>query len=537
MNVCGETVFATEIENTEMISSEEETTEEPIDDTEEPVIDDTETFGENESLQFDASIEEDTSTEEVVGDDDITMSLSGKAHIQTKGDTDAVWSSNVLTLGTTGQGKRVESISLNVNGIDNLGIRYRTYVQTYGWRPWVNDGTESGTRGQAKRIEAIQLELTGENAANYSVFYRVHAQTFGWMDWAYNGEIAGSLGMAKRLECIQIVVVANDEYTMNDNESIHDMLQTKTGLYQWYCGTVCPKLVLGKISDDTEGLSGLVNYTTHVQTYGNQNWVNDGSVSGTFGEAKRLESIKIKLGNTGYSGDILYRTHVQKDGWKSWSKNGQSSGTTGQAKRLEAIQIKLEGEVAQHYDVYYRVHCQKLGWMGWASNGEMAGTAGYAFRLEGIQIMLIPKDEVLKFSNCVSFSSGEYWKAYLDGTGGCTGPVKCGLDHLGLNYLWGGESWSKGVDCSGFTKMCYKGIGINLPHNSDMQGRCGREVKFSELKAGDLIVYPSDKFFAGSGGHVAMYMGSGMMIESSGDVHISSAPISGKDLKFVRIVN
>lgn len=537
-------VSATEI-------SEEVTEDVVITESETPIADetlevediienDTELVDEDEQqvLEEDVTqpVEPETSEEDILGEEE-GLSLSGFAHIQTKGDTDATWDGNMLTLGTTGQGKRVEAISLNINGVDGLGISYRTYVQTYGWGSFVDGGVESGTRGQAKRIEAIEIKLTGEKADDYSVYYRVHAQTFGWMDWAKNGETAGSLGFAKRLECIQIIVVANDEYDLSDASAEQVMLQAKTGLYRWDCGTMCPEIILGKVSDDKEGKQGFVNYTTHVQTYGDQNWVSDGSVSGTFGESKRLESIKIKLGNTGYSGDISYRTHVQKYGWGDWVSNGTPSGTTGEAKRLEAIQIKLEGEVAEHYNVYYRVHCQKLGWMGWTSNGEIAGTSGYAFRLEGIQIMLMPKDSWIMFPDCVRFSAGEYWKSYLDGTGGCTGPVKCGLDHLGLKYLWAGEDWSKGVDCSGFTKMCYKGIGINLPHNSDMQGRCGREVQFSELKAGDLIVYPSDKFFAASGGHVAMYMGSGMMIESSGNVHISEAPSSGKNLKFVRIVN
>lgn len=67
------------------------------------------------------------------------------------------------------------------------------------------------------------------------------------------------------------------------------------------------------------------------------------------------------------------------------------SGTSGQAKRLEAIRILLYGEMAEHYDIYYRVHAQSFGWLSWAKNGEASGTAGLAKRLEGIQIILVPK--------------------------------------------------------------------------------------------------------------------------------------------------
>ena len=67
------------------------------------------------------------------------------------------------------------------------------------------------------------------------------------------------------------------------------------------------------------------------------------------------------------------------------------SGTSGQAKRLEAIQIKLTGEMAEHYDVYYRVRVAKKGWMGWVSNGAVAGTTGQALRSEAIEVVLEAK--------------------------------------------------------------------------------------------------------------------------------------------------
>ena len=36
-----------------------------------------------------------------------------------------------------------------------------------------------------------------------------------------------------------------------------------------------------------------------------------------------------------------------------WKADGALSGTEGEAKRLEAIQIRLTGEAAEQYDVYY----------------------------------------------------------------------------------------------------------------------------------------------------------------------------------------
>ena len=137
-----------------------------------------------------------------------------------------------------------------------------------------------------------------------------------------------------------------------------------------------------------------VSYKVHRQDYDwEEDWKKDGQTSGTVGEAKRLEAIKIKLPD-GVSGSIEYRTHIQDIGWeKNWSKDGAKSGTEGQCKRLEAIQIKLTGEVAENYDVYYSVHAENFGWLGWAKNGEEAGTAGYGYRLEAIRIQLVTKGD------------------------------------------------------------------------------------------------------------------------------------------------
>lgn len=114
-------------------------------------------------------------------------------------------------------------------------------------------------------------------------------------------------------------------------------------------------------------------YKTHVQSFGWQTWKTNGQMSGTSGKAKRLEGINIKLSNASYSGGVRYTTHVQSYGWQgnendpnTWRNDGEMSGTSGQAKRLEAIRISLYGEMAEHYDIYYRVHAQSFGWLSWA---------------------------------------------------------------------------------------------------------------------------------------------------------------------------
>jgi len=286
------------------------------------------------------------------------ISIYGKAHVQTYGDTNGkIVKENgidTLVLGTRGQAKRVESITANLQ--NNTGytgtIQYRVHRQTYGWTDWTTSGQPAGTTGQGKRLEAMQIRLTGELANHYDVRYRVHIQTYGDnQGWVYNGALAGTTGEAKRLEEVKIQII--------------------------------PK--------NTVETAASINYRVHRQTYGwETKWAKDGSVSGTTGQAKRLEAISIDA-RSSYNGSVEYQTHVQTYGWMDWVSDGALSGTSGQAKRLEAIRIRLTGELAQHYDIYYRVHAQTFGWMGWAKNGESAGTAGYGKRLEAIQIMLVKK--------------------------------------------------------------------------------------------------------------------------------------------------
>lgn len=313
------------------------------------------------------------------------VTVSYSTHIQSYGWNKSA-AKNGAVAGTTGKAKRLEAIKISVEGNEDLGIQYTTHCQGYGWLNWSSNGEISGTTGEAKRLEAIKIQLTGADRDKYDVYYRVHAQGYGWMNWAKNGEAAGTAGLAKRLEAIQVVVVKK-------GESVPDKFEGVTASEK--------KAYMASAAATVEGSDRAhVQYRSHLQTYGWQNWKNDGDISGTTGKAKRLESLKLELKNKDYTGGICYNAHVQTIGWQAdpnksatWKKDGEFCGTTGNAKRLEAIQIELYGEMAEHYDIYYRVHSQTYGWMKWAKNGEMSGTTGQHKRIEGIQVVLVKKGE------------------------------------------------------------------------------------------------------------------------------------------------
>ena len=137
----------------------------------------------------------------------------------------------------------------------------------------------------------------------------------------------------------------------------------------------------------------LVSGSAHVQELGWQDYVTDGELIGTSGQAKRLEAVRIRLENNSLKGSIVYRAHVQDIGWQDYVTDGELAGTTGKSKRLEAIEINVTEEVAEQYDIYYRAHIQNYGWLGWAKNGEKSGSQGYGLRMEGIEIQLVKKGE------------------------------------------------------------------------------------------------------------------------------------------------
>jgi uncharacterized protein YgiM (DUF1202 family) len=89
--------------------------------------------------------------------------------------------------------------------------------------------------------------------------------------------------------------------------------------------------------------------------------------------------------------------------------------------------------------------------------------------------------------------------------------VQYALQFVGNRYVWGGESLTKGVDCSGFTMKIYEKFGIYLPHSSRAQPSYGTKIKASEAQPGDLFFYGSGKSIS----HVGIYIGDGKIVHAS----------------------
>ena len=120
-------------------------------------------------------------------------------------------------------------------------------------------------------------------------------------------------------------------------------------------------------------------------------------------------------------------------------------------------------------------------------------------------------------SSSESAGSGSSGSASYDSATG-SAVVAYASQFIGNPYVYGGNSLTNGIDCSGFTQQVFAHFGYSLPRTSDAQAYSGVGVSWENHRAGDIIVYS---------GHVAILTGDGGIVHAS-----NSAPYPQGGIKY-----
>jgi len=101
--------------------------------------------------------------------------------------------------------------------------------------------------------------------------------------------------------------------------------------------------------------------------------------------------------------------------------------------------------------------------------------------------------------------------------------LKAAESRIGLPYVWGAAG-PRSFDCSGLVQWSLAQAGVVMPRVAVDQARTGPMVPAAQLQPGDLLFYHTDPTAPAYISHVAIYLGSNMMLQ---------APRPGLDVEVV----
>lgn len=159
---------------------------------------------------------------------------------------------------------------------------------------------------------------------------------------------------------------------------------------------------------------------------------------------------------------------------------------------------------------------------GWARVALLDGRTGYVrdVALEPVRFEMtavFSQREGLAFDDALAearnVTAGELvpqaLQAWYDGSEEAFRDAVCAQakKYLGTEYRWGGKS-GRGIDCSGLVSSAYMQCGVLIYRDARIvEGWPMHQILFADKKRGDALYFP---------GHIALYLGEGRYIHSTG---------------------
>lgn len=263
-----------------------------------------------------------------------------------------------------------------------------------------------------------------------------------------------------------------------------------------------------KFSDLQFGMtSGKIDYSSGLPT------IDELKKKGTQQQAKKSAEDIVKQINDSFTEIKMPDIKIKPTGSSSYkspsSKKSKSKTKSDAAEVFDFIEIKLNNLTDKASKAKDKI--DDLLTFGQKKNQTKkaieATTKAITAQEKAYKKYMVYANKAAKTQNSKKTSSSS---SSSSSTGG-NAVYDTATDYLGLKYVYGGASLTKGADCSGFTQQIYKKYGVSLPHHAADQAKMGTKITSKkDLQAGDLVFFGSKNNIT----HVGIYGGDGKFIES-----------------------